>query len=163
MLSILNDIYIFIIIIYTVIKVTMTFKFKVTAYLTQKAFFKFLNFQQISTTGYNFKFDTCTFINMKKHCIPEQWFTEGSSEFPHHVRDASKLCLRLVDVLYHDSDLTVSVAKETPIVDVGRPYDSCVVIGNQQLTVNIDQFRHLETIRGSVLITYLSTHWSIFF
>lgn len=72
--------------------------------------------------------------------------------------DASKLCLRLVDVLNHDSDLTVSVAKKTPVVDVGRSNDSRVVIDDQQLTMNIDQFSHLETVRGSVLISGSSTH-----
>ncbi len=61
-------------------------------------------------------------------------FTTAETDF--------KLVVR--QVFHQDGHLAVTFTQQAPVVDVGRADDSGVIVHNHQLTVNVDQLRHLE-------------------
>ena len=90
---------------------------------------------------------TCRIMYFKTY-VPENGSPKRRGKLSCHVHfpvyPDGELVVGLV--LHHDGDLTVTLAHQAAVVDVGRADDHCVVVHYQQFTVHIHQFCDLWRI-----------------
>lgn len=71
-------------------------------------------------------------------------------KFTHESHLIANLQLFLMLVLDHHTELSVPIPQQTPIIDVGRPYQSYPIINDHQLAVDVDNLGHWLAVDHSM-------------